>query len=447
MGNIFRDNMYNDIDNPVEKIEVIGDKVDSYNDQINVLESVYINVKSFDAQGNNSTNDTKAIQDALYSLTSGQRLYFPKGTYLVTNLILPDVSFTIDAAPGAVIKKISGGSSAYLIASYNYLNNKNYVGAPVKVNNLTLDGDNLCDDVAILQTWNSVLDKVTVRNGARYGLHYTANTADGTLITSTAVNNRITNSWVHNNTVNNIHVTDTSRTKVSDMFIKDNYIYSSQIGVYLQTSAGTLFSGNHLYGHSDFDMQVSISSFAFQIVNNYFEGSIGSPKKVLYIQDFIANTSCIFASNTVAGEVRMYSGNAGSQFLSTGNNYRTVDGCIKNNWNIKVTVLSTGDRFESQRPLLAVDNNWALNASSNSQFIANGSTTNFFGDVRKLEGVITASNTILATVYGASAPATGTFSAGSICYNTAPVAGGKIGWICTAGGSPGTWKAFGAIDA
>lgn len=47
----------------------------------------------------------------------------------------------------------------------------------------------------------------------------------------------------------------------------------------------------------------------------------------------------------------------------------------------------------------------------------------------------------------AGAPSSGTYLAGDIVYNTAPTAGGFVGWVCVAGGSPGTWKTFGAISA
>ena len=35
---------------------------------------------------------------------------------------------------------------------------------------------------------------------------------------------------------------------------------------------------------------------------------------------------------------------------------------------------------------------------------------------------------------------------GDIVYNTGAAAGGKVGWVCVTAGTPGTWKAFGAID-
>jgi len=48
---------------------------------------------------------------------------------------------------------------------------------------------------------------------------------------------------------------------------------------------------------------------------------------------------------------------------------------------------------------------------------------------------------------GSAAPTTGTYLQGDIVYNSAPTAGGNIGWVCTAGGTPGTWKTFGSIAA
>lgn len=48
---------------------------------------------------------------------------------------------------------------------------------------------------------------------------------------------------------------------------------------------------------------------------------------------------------------------------------------------------------------------------------------------------------------GAGRPLAGTWSVGDIVYNTTPIAGGFIGWVCIVSGTPGTWKAFGPIEA
>jgi hypothetical protein len=45
------------------------------------------------------------------------------------------------------------------------------------------------------------------------------------------------------------------------------------------------------------------------------------------------------------------------------------------------------------------------------------------------------------------APSSGTWATGSIVWDSAPSAGGTIGWVCVTGGTPGTWKTFGTIAA
>lgn len=60
---------------------------------------------------------------------------------------------------------------------------------------------------------------------------------------------------------------------------------------------------------------------------------------------------------------------------------------------------------------------------------------------------VTKLNTALIGVGArAAAPSTGTHVAGEVVFNADPIAGGKVGWVCVTGGTPGTWKAFGAID-
>jgi hypothetical protein len=53
-----------------------------------------------------------------------------------------------------------------------------------------------------------------------------------------------------------------------------------------------------------------------------------------------------------------------------------------------------------------------------------------------------------------AAPTTGTYARGDVFWNREPAAAGNLaggtgsaGWICTAGGSPGTWIAFGHVPA
>lgn len=44
------------------------------------------------------------------------------------------------------------------------------------------------------------------------------------------------------------------------------------------------------------------------------------------------------------------------------------------------------------------------------------------------------------------APASGTWNAGQVVYHGAPSSGNPMGWVCTTGGSPGTWKALANVS-
>jgi len=60
--------------------------------------------------------------------------------------------------------------------------------------------------------------------------------------------------------------------------------------------------------------------------------------------------------------------------------------------------------------------------------------------------VIGLSNSMSRSLPPASAaPTTGTYYTGDVIFHSSPAAGGNIGFVCTSGGTPGTWKTFGAI--
>jgi len=46
---------------------------------------------------------------------------------------------------------------------------------------------------------------------------------------------------------------------------------------------------------------------------------------------------------------------------------------------------------------------------------------------------------------GSAAPSSGTWAIGDVVFNSAPVTGGYIGWVCVTAGSPGTWEQFGYL--
>lgn len=92
-------------------------------------------------------------------------------------------------------------------------------------------------------------------------------------------------------------------------------------------------------------------------------------------------------------------------------------------------------------------------STSRSLFLAAGSDNNtvYGGDLSSGSGYLDSGSGNLIEMAnrrlsGSSAPTTGPWKRGDIVFNTAPTAGGTVGWSCILGGTPGTWKTFGTIS-
>lgn len=49
--------------------------------------------------------------------------------------------------------------------------------------------------------------------------------------------------------------------------------------------------------------------------------------------------------------------------------------------------------------------------------------------------------------WGATSPAAGTWARGDVCWNTGAAGSGSPGWVCSAAGTPGTWKTMANLGA
>ena len=80
--------------------------------------------------------------------------------------------------------------------------------------------------------------------------------------------------------------------------------------------------------------------------------------------------------------------------------------------------------------------------SSNQAFQINGDSTTANVGARRLNfpnGFGLNDKKILS---GTAAPVSGTYVQGDMMFNSGATAGGPMAWMCTAAGSPGTWKAM-----
>src|SRR5262249_4406643 len=87
-----------------------------------------IDVTTLGAKGNGTNDDTAAIKNAIATLTSGDTLLFPSGTYPTTSQLFINVSnVTVDGASCATIRNTSSGTIMVIGGSGN--GNPNYSSA------------------------------------------------------------------------------------------------------------------------------------------------------------------------------------------------------------------------------------------------------------------------------------------------------------------------------
>ena len=97
------------------------------------------NVKAYGAKGDNSTDDTAAIQAAMDAATSGGVVYFPRGTYLVSAALTVSYSVTL-LGDGVGVSVIFVKASSVTITSTSFVL-ITFDGTDVGIDGLTIDGN------------------------------------------------------------------------------------------------------------------------------------------------------------------------------------------------------------------------------------------------------------------------------------------------------------------
>ena len=137
----------------------------------------FISVKSYGAKGDGVTDDTNAIKSALNDLVPavGGTIYFPTGTYIISETILIGGNVTIygDGVSNSLIK-LADNSNCNIIS-----NDENTIMYYIKIHDIGLDGNaqnNTSGSGILLHNANdSQIYNVRIANFKDDGIHFTAN--------------------------------------------------------------------------------------------------------------------------------------------------------------------------------------------------------------------------------------------------------------------------------
>ena len=146
------------------------------------------NIASYGAVPNDAGDDLAQINRAISDSSSGDTVYFSKGTYRVSGSVTGKSGVRLEGAAGSVLLYV--GNTANVILSLCSVSN-------VTVTGLTLDGNNgttATQGIAVGNASGITLKNLTVRNLGNTGDSWTHGIVfDPAVTDSTIVNNTITN--------------------------------------------------------------------------------------------------------------------------------------------------------------------------------------------------------------------------------------------------------------
>lgn len=194
------------------------------------------------------------------------------------------------------------------------------------------------------------------------------------------------------------------------------------------TIRGARFNRSRLYHiHSENCTNLKVLNCDLDL-GNRSDTSTGTDIRLDGDTDGVTVMGCEFNRDPdVLSAFSVYIGSDVIGAVVTGNRFYNIDASKATDSAVYLTSSVASD------PTHVVSNNWFSNDITNQvtpNTMAVGATI-----AEKVVGVDTA------------APASGTWKVGDIIFNDAPAGSGKIGWVCTTAGTPGTWKTWGAIDA
>ena len=390
------------------------------------------NVRDYGAKGDNSTDDTAAIQAALNAAPDQSAVYFPAGTYLIGNITIPNKFLTIygDGQWESIIKARTSplANANYLIASAAYVNNATTGNLPILVRDMAFDGGTTANNVFVLYGFFS--DFVNCRfinpNNTGAALLLTSDGISGAACTTTLVENKVINCRLSGNSASAYPFRMQSvGQKLTDMLFMNNFVL---LGPSQFTAlAGANITNNHFYGGAPEFLRLSIGTI---IANNYFEDAVT-------LNDFIHETVS-FNSNVLLARLTVSFGNNGKTIVLNNNQFQSTADLYHNFFAADKHIVVNGGSFVTATPVVFSNGSSTGRVTFNRVF---SYTTGY-----ELDGSRTGNTGLIHKVFWASAaPTTGTWAVGDTVWNTSPAAAGYIGWVCTVAGTPGTWNGFGLI--
>jgi parallel beta-helix repeat protein len=234
----------------------------------------YLSVKDFGATGNGTTNDTSAIQAAV---NAGKKIFFPNGTYLISQIVVPGNTFLSGETMSGVILKPSGTipyTGLFFLNSVSFVEISNFTfqsAFPSSANSVAVyvngGSNNYVHDIYVNDynfgvstndVTNSIFEKITVLNPNQIGIYVNG---------SNSARNKILNCSVSNAATQHcIQVTSGAHNQVSGCFCTGSYIF----GISIYGTQSAIVSNNTVWDTTREGINLEGSNNCIVIDNNIY---------------------------------------------------------------------------------------------------------------------------------------------------------------------------------
>ncbi|MBP2325896.1 hypothetical protein JOF56_006281 [Kibdelosporangium banguiense] len=287
-------------------------------------------IASAPAACKNTTTDDETINNAIAASVPGAEIVIT-GTCLIDKPIrlLGDRTYRGENRTGTVIRQANGANLDAMLASDTYLDNATFTGGPFTIKSLTLIGNSAANptarDVLVVRSWQTVVEDLVIEEAKRHALRVTSLSANGTKLTNTQVNGRISGNHIAASGGRGIFVEDPDPgNSVTDWQLNDNWIEKSgSDAIALDNSAGWVVRGNHVYEVGGAGIRAS-RMYGTTIADNYIEDFTGVGLQVTVQGD----TASTISGNKI---FQLLGSTAASTYLATSVNYDTANLAIVGN--------------------------------------------------------------------------------------------------------------------
>jgi len=420
--------------------------------------SVY-NVKDapYNAAGNGVADDTSAIQSAINAAASAKGVvYLPDGTYKITALLRLPVTGNLtllgNSPPSTTIKKTTNTNGTtpnrtapnrtptitdlYTVDSILAIDHPdNGWGDNVRIENMTLEGGaGSRNTYAIYAPRTSHL---IVRNVTTKSCDYGFFTYDTWLALIESFESMTCKSVL---SFSNDGSGAGSGTSLTASRVSAN---GAEIGFDI---FGLTYSTFNSCACDNVTSGAERRAYKFNVAHGITLNSCGAEAitgEVIWanLSEIVVNGFYTWAIDGVSGLTFAYLWFEGSRAVL--NSCKFVDFTVpRDSYNM---IVQNGSQVVVSESRLPANGN-PFTSYSNSVVVhldSSGVTAKTWVDSER-SGLITNNRRMF---FGTTAPSSGTWNRGDIVYHQNPSAGQYIGWVCVSGGTPGTWKTFGAITA